>query len=444
MELNEIKKTISDHNVQSIALQFVDAIGKLYSLWIPSNQLESVIKDGAGMSGWPYFAPIERSDIILKPDFESFRVLPWSSKGKGYAAVFCDLYEPTGSEIIKEAPRSILKSAIKTLKEKLGEDVEACIAPECEYFLLKRTEQGELKFHDNGSYLSLPPVDKGFEVRDDVTHALIKMGINVEKNHHEVPRGKHEIIIEYDKALTMADKIQYVKQVIKMMAYERGIIASYMPKPFDWELGAGWHTHFSLTKNGKNLFYDEDSKYGISDTGLFFIAGLLRHARALPLITNPTVNSYKRLVPGSQAPIYVAWSKFNRTAFLRIPASTPQATRFEYRASDGACNVYLSFAAMIHAGLDGIARKEMPPEPVDENIYVLTAEERQEKGIDQLPGNLGEAILEFERNETIRQAIKPLDDKYLSLKKAEWHEYSRKVFDWERERYLDENSTTPI
>jgi len=439
---DEIIKLVKENKIEFIALQFVDFLGKLYSLWIPSGELDSKIEEGEGISGWPYFAPVEKSDIILKPDLDSFRILPWRrSDGNGFAGVMCDMYWPDTLEEVKEAPRTLLKNAIRNLKQSVGEDVDVYGSTECEFFLLTRSEDGQLHLHDGGSYFSSPPSDKGFQLREDICHNLNEMGIKTIKNHHEAPKGKHEIIVNHDEALKISDKIQYVKLVIRKMASDVGLIATFMPKPFDWEYGAGWHTHLSLMNQaGKNLFFSKSSDNGISELGLHYIAGVLNNARGLAAITNPTVNSYKRLVPGSQAPIYVAWSKYNRSALLRIPpGTTSKATRFEYRASDGSCNTYLSFAALIHAGLDGIKKGKLPPPPVDQNIYELTEKERAEKGIKTLPSNLGEALAELKKNKIICNAINPLTDKYINSKNAEWKEYSYKVYDWEREKYLDDS-----
>jgi len=441
MDGDEVFKLIKDRNIKYVALQFVDALGKLYALWVPPSELEVGLTDGVGMSGWPYFADVEKSDVLIKPDLNSFRVLPWSREGRRVAGVMCDIYHPDTREEVEESPRSLLKRAVQKLKREIGEEIDVYTAPELEFFLLTRTENGELRLHDAGSYFSPPPADKGYELREDICQALDQMGISVVKHHHEAPKGKHEINIEYDTALGMADKVQFVKLVVRKFADDRGLVATFMPKPFDWEYGAGHHTHISLMNGatGDNISHSGEGEYGFSDLGLYFISGILRHAKALVAITNPTVNSYKRMIPGSQAPIYVSWSKFNRSVLLRIPVSPPKGTRFEYRPSDGSCNVYLSFTALIYAGLDGIARKEFPPPPVDENIYELAEEERTKKGIETIPTSLGEALEELKRDEVIKSAIGPLLQKYLRLKSDEWREYSYKVYDWERQKYLDES-----
>jgi glutamine synthetase len=439
MDSQDTLKLIKDSGIKFVAFQFTDFFGKLYALWVSAAEVETGIHEGIGMSGWPHFTPVEKSDVLLRPDCNSFKVLPWSTEGGKVAAVMCDMYFPDGEEV-GEAPRTVLKRAVLKARQTLGEHIDIYAAPECEFFLLKRDEKGELVLHDTGSYFSAEPADRGFELRNEISNALNDMGMQVGKHHHEAPRTKHELVIQHDRALNIADKIQFVKLVIRKLAHTQGLIATFMPKPFEWEYGAGWHTHLSLVDRdkGNNIFYDPNGKYGFSDTGLYFMAGLLRHARALVSITNPTVNSYKRLVPGSQAPIYVAWSKFNRSALVRIPPAAPMGTRFEYRCSDGACNTYLSLASLICA-----ARKELPPEPVDQNIYELTDGERQRLGIDTVPGSLHEALEALEQDEVVQNALGPLYPRYLKAKKDEWHEYSYCVHEWEREKYLDDSGTIP-
>ena len=445
MDTKEVLKVIKERGVESVALQFVDALGKLYSLWVPPSELEAGLEDGVGMSGWPYFADVEKSDVIIKPDLGSFMVLPWSLEGRAVAGVMCDIFHPDTREEVDEGPRYLLKRAIRELKKAVGDHVNLYTAPEMEFFLLKTNERGEFEVQDDGSYFSSPPVDKGYELREAMCRGLNQMGIRVVKSHHEAPPGKHEINIEYDKALNMADKVQFVKLVVRKLASDQGLMATFMPKPFSHNWGAGHHTHISLLNEatGENLLYSDEGEHGLSDLGLYFISGILKHARALASVTNPTVNSYKRMLPESQAPMYISWSKFNRSVLLRIPASTPGATRVEYRPSDGSCNVYLSFSALAYAGLDGITKKEPPPPPYDENVYALTKEERIKKGIEELPKSLGEALAELEKDEVVKGALGALFRKFYKLKSDEWTEYSYNVYDWERKKYLDDRDTVP-
>jgi glutamine synthetase len=436
-----LSKFLKDANVKYVAFQFVDLLGKLYTLWVHSSEAIKAVEEGIGISGWPYFTAVEKSDVVIKPDLSSLRMLPWLRAGGGVAAVMCDMYHPDTMKEVEEVPRTILKRSIKVLKEEIGNDVDIYAVPECEFFLISKTDDGKLQFHDDASYFSPPPADKGYEVRSDICNALDQIGIKVVKQHHEAPRGKHELDIEYDEALSIADKIQIVKVVMRKVASDNGLIATFMPKPFDGNYGAGWHTHISL-QNGKtreNLFYSSKSEHGLSEMALYFISGILKHAKALVAISNPTINSYKRLVPGSQAPIYVSWARFNRSSLIRVPASSsPAGARIEYRPSDGSCNYYLAFAALIYAGLDGIAKKELPPPPIEENIYGFSKEEIDKHGIGVVPGSLEKALEELKNDETIRKAIEPVFEKYLRVKADEVHEYSYTVHEWERRRYLEE------
>lgn len=268
------------------------------------------------------------------------------------------------------------------------------------------------------------------------------MGIKIVTHHHEAPSGKHEIDIEYSNVLDIADKVHFLKMVVRKIANDKGLIATFMPKPFSFNWGAGHHTHMSLFNEGtgENIFYSADSEYGLSDTCLHFIQGILKHAKGLVSVTNPTVNSYKRMLPESQAPMYISWSKFNRSTLIRIPASPPQATRVEYRPSDGSGTVYLSFAALIFAGLDGIAKKTFDAKPFNENVYALTKAERIKKGIEELPKNLGAALEELAKDEVIKDSLGTLYPKYNRIKEDEWLEYSYTVYEWERKKYLDDSN----
>ncbi len=446
MDKEEALKIIREKNIEFVWFQCTDVIDKLYTLWIPSSEIEDGIERGAGASGTPYFTGHELSDIILKPDMSTFRVLPWTVNGRNMAAVMCDVCHPDNLEEFKDAPRTILKRAIRKMEAELGSDIVAYAAPECEYFLVTRTEDGDVRPHDNSSYLSSTPSDPttALELREEICHTLNQMDIKVFKQHHEAVRGKHEIDIVHDKILSMADKTQWRRLVIRKLASDRGLIATFMPKPFSMPGGAGWHTHLSIVdeKKGKNLFYAGESKYGISDLGLHFIAGLLKHARALAAISNSTVNSYKRLVGSGQSGQYIAWGRYNRSTLIRIPELTPKATRLEYRATDGLCNYYLFFAAMLYAGLDGIAKGESPPPPFDGDVYALTEEERTKEGIGSLPTNLGEALEELKRDEVIMNALGPIATKYLKVKTVEeWIPFCQTTHRWERERYLEEHFT---
>jgi glutamine synthetase len=441
-DLNQLIELIDEEDIRYIALQVVDLLGKLKMLWIPAEELPKAFEQGIGVDGSALrFVSISKSDLVLKPDLNSFRVYPWSRYGYRVAGVMCDLYYPDTLEGFEGAPRRILKRAIAHLKAQLGDEIDFYVSFEPEFFLFTPQDSGDqpVKLHDSGSYFSPPPLDKGYDLREEICESLRFMGIQVVKSHHEVPPGKHEINIKYSEALSMADTLQFLKTTVKKLASDRGFIASFMPKPFHGQYGAGMHTHLSLLKaNGEiNLFYSADAPDGLSDLGRYFIGGLLKHAKALAAITNPTVNSYKRLLPGWEAPVYIVWSRYNRSALLRIPFSSPSSTRLEYRPTDGSCNPYLALAALLEAGLDGIREEVAPPPPVEEDVYHLSNTELERRNIQVLPANLQEALTELENDEVIKKAIEPATEAYLALKKREWEAYTMQVHDWEREQYLD-------
>lgn len=444
MNAEEALKLIKEKNVEFVWFQFTDVLNKLYTLWIPSSEMESAIERGASASGHPYFTGNAMSDIQLKPDLSTLRILPWTINNRNMALVMCDVCHVENLEEFEDAPRTILKNAIKKMKAELGSDAVAFAAPECEYFLVTGTDDGDVRPHDNSSYLSSVPSDPSIalELREEICFTLNQMGIKVVKQHHEAVRGKHEIDIAYDEALSMADKVQLRRLVVRKLARDRGIVATFMPKPFSMPGGAGWHTHLSIVdeKTGKNLFYSGETKYGISELGLNFIGGVLRHARALAAVSNSTVNSYKRLVGGLQSGQYIAWGRYNRSTLIRIPEVTPKGTRIEYRATDGLCNYYLFFAAILYAGLDGIAKKETPPPPYEGDVYALSEEGRIEHQIGSMPESLGEALEELRKDEVIMNALGPIAPKYLKAKtEEEWVPFCRATHRWERERYLEEH-----
>jgi glutamine synthetase len=442
MDRGEAFEVMKEKGIGYIALLFTDGLGKLYALWVSKSEVEAELERGIGASGFPIFTEHEDSDILLRPDMGTFRVMPWLYNGRNVGAVICDVYHGGRSEEFGEAPRTILKNAVGKLKRELGAGVELMVAPEHEFYIIKRSEDGELRLHDQGAYFAPPPFDKSPELRDELCNALDGMGIKVLKQHHEALRGKHEIDIAYDRALQMGDKLQFTKWVIKKLTSDHGLIASFMPKPFNVPGGAGWHTHASLWDEQKqqNLFYSREGEYGLSKIGAGFIAGVIKHARALAALSSPAVNSYKRLVPGHGAPIYICWAKGSRSTLIRLPLSSAQGTRFEFRASDGLCNHYLFFSGLIYAGLDGIA-KGMTIPPPEEDIYALKEEERAKKGIRRLPRNLGEALEELKADEVVRSAIGSFLPKFLKFKGEEWNEYSYSVHEWERQRYLEEQFT---
>jgi len=368
-------------------------------------------------------------------------VFPWKSGEQKTAGVICDIYDSDGKTLFEDVPRFVLKKCLSKMKEHLGREADFFVSPELEFWLFRMVD-GKLRLHDEGRYFSPPPFDRGYEVREEMALTLGKMGVKTVKSHHETSPGKHELNITHGTALKIADTMVMYKFVTKLLASQRDLIASFMPKPFLEQAGMGMHIHQNISngKTGENLFYDSGSPDGLSETAHFYIGGLLKHARALVAITNPTVNSYKRFhqARGLEAPSFVSWARYNRTVMVRIPPATPRAARVEYRASDASCNPYLTFAAMLMAGLDGMRRKVTPPDPVEENIYTLTREERGERGIADLPRNLNEALDELEKDGVMKDALgEVMHSKFTELKRAEWREYNTNVYDWERDKYLD-------
>ncbi|MFW9992340.1 MAG: glutamine synthetase family protein [Candidatus Odinarchaeota archaeon] len=441
-KISEITKIIKQEKVKEIILQFVDIPGILHSLWIPAELLpkaakEGIHTDGSSLGG---VVDVSKSDLKLVPDLDSFIVLPAEIFSQRTARVVCDLYEPDSDKPFKFDPRFVLKRAIDRIKETLGSAVNAYAASEMEYFVFTKDEEGKIKLLDDAGYLASPPTDRGADLRVEIAGALRSMGIVIEKHHHEVPPGKYEYNLEYKEALRMADMIYLVKFVIKMIAARRGLIASFMPKPFHETYGCGLHTHLNLRDDARseNLFYTPGNRHGLSETGLGFIAGVLFHAKALAGITNPSVNSYKRLVPGWEAPVNISWAIYNRSTLIRIPPGKGKGTRIEYRPTDGSCNFYLAYAAILSAGLDGIQKKIQPPEAIEENIYKMNEQERTARGIEVLPGNLGDALRELSKDTYLREALDPaFFDMYLDMKIKEWTDFSVHVHEWERKRYLD-------
>ncbi|MFX0092748.1 MAG: type I glutamate--ammonia ligase [Candidatus Hodarchaeota archaeon] len=439
--MKNIEEIIQQENVKEIALQFVDAMGVLHTLWIPVEILLDVAKEGIHTDGSSLgVVGVEKSDLKVMPDLESFVVLPSDLFPQKVARVMCDLYEPESETPSEFDPRSILKRVISEVKKGLGAAVNYYASSEIEFFLFEKDESGKIKLIDEGGYLASPPTDRGADLRLEMTEKLREMGILIEKHHHEVPHGKSEFNITYSDALKMVDTIYLVKFIIKLMAAKKGLIASFMPKPFHGEYGAGLHTHISLMddEKGVNIFSDPKGDYGLSKIASNFIAGILSHARALAGITNPSVNSYKRLVPGWEAPVYISWARFNRSTLIRIPPGRGKATRLEYRPSDGACNFYLAYSALLSAGYDGVKRNSKPMAPVEEDIYAMSEQKRAERGIGILPENLGEALKELSKNTVLKEQLgSTFFEKYLELKGKEWKEFSVIVHEWERKKYLD-------
>jgi glutamine synthetase len=427
--LDEIEK----HGIDDVLLWFTDLEGHLKSFSITRSEVEGALDDGMGFDGSSItgFNAIEESDMVAIPDPATFRPLP---DGKG-ARMICDIVTPDGQPYEGD-PRHVLRLALERMQA-LGFDTFN-VGPELEYFLFQDEKGTETL--DEGGYFAQTTMDAATGVRRDTIRALEGMGIPVEYHHHEVGPSQHEIDIRFANALDMADYTLTYRLVVKEVAKQHGYHATFMPKPLFGENGSGMHTHQSLFTGGRNSFFDGDDTWHLSDTGKAFIAGQLRHARELSAIFAQWVNSYKRLVPGFEAPVYVAWSQRNRSALIRIPLYKPgseQATRAEIRCPDPACNPYLTFAALLHAGLEGIEQGYELPEPMETNLYHLTAEQRRERGIVSLPETLGEAIDELSQSELMRKALGPhIFDRYVELKRREWDEYRVQLTRWEMDRYL--------
>src|SRR5215211_3569043 len=429
----DVLRQIEEQGIEDLLLWFTDLEGHLKSFSITIGEAEDALDDGMGFDGSSItgFNAIEESDMVAIPDPETYRLLP---DGKS-ARMICDVVTPDG-EPYEGDPRHVLRRAIEGM-EALGFDTFN-VGPEAEYFLF-RDEKGTETL-DEGGYFAQTTMDAATGLRRDTIRALEAMGIPVEYHHHEVGPSQHEIDIRFANALDMADYMLTYRLVVKEIAKQHGYHATFMPKPIFGENGSGMHTHQSLFTDGRNAFFDGDDEWHLSDAGKAFIAGQLRHAREIAAVFAQWVNSYKRLVPGYEAPVYVAWSRRNRSALIRIPLYKPgseQATRAEIRCPDPACNPYLTFAALLHAGLEGIERGYELPEPMETNLYHLTPEQREERGITALPETLGEAIDQLAHSELARKALGPhIFDRYVELKRKEWDEYRVQLTAWEHERYL--------
>lgn len=432
-----VLKKVKEEDVRFIRLWFTDILGFLKSVTITANELEISLGEGTGFDGSSIhgFSRIDESDMIAMPDPKTFQILPWKTKDKPEARMFCDILEPDKS-FHKGDPRWVLKKNLKCIKD-MG--YTFFVGPELEYFYFKNSE-GKPEGLDEGGYFDLTPPDIATDLRKETILALQALGIDVESSHHEGAPSQHEIDLKFTEALTMADITMTSRLVVKEIAVRNGVYATFMPKPVFEINGSGMHTHMSLYKNSKNIFFDPDDEYKLSIEAKRFIAGLLRHAPEITLVTNQWVNSYKRLVPGYEAPVYLSWALRNRSDLIRIPVyryGQEQATRIEYRAPDPACNPYLAFSVMLAAGLEGIKKEYDPIPPVERNVYEMTDEEREKEGIGSLPGNLSEAIELAEKSEVVRKAIGDhVFDKFIENKKIEWDNYRNQVTDYEIKRYL--------
>jgi glutamine synthetase len=439
MNKEEILKLAHEENVHLIRLQFTDILGIMKSVSITIDQLGKALDgelmfDGSSIEG---FVRIEESDMYLRPDPDTFLILPWmSSTSEGKTArLICDIYNSNNEPFIG-SPRYALTQALAEAKE-MGYTMQVGPEPEFFMFLLDENGQPTLETNDTASYFDMPPVDKGEDARRHMVEYLQKMGFEIEAAHHEVAPGQHEIDFKYTDALRTADNILTFRIVVRTVAQMHGLHATFMPKPVYGIAGSGMHLHISLFKDGQNIFYDAQKPDGLSDTCRCFIGGIMEHARAISAVTSPTVNSYKRLVPGYEAPIYIAWSHRNRSPLIRIPARRGIGTRIEVRSPDPTCNPYLALAVLLKAGLQGIKDNITPPAPVEQNIYEMDLATRKEMGIKSLPENLYEAIDELRNDKLIQEALGPhIYSRFVKAKTREWEQYSSRIYDWEINEYL--------
>jgi glutamine synthetase len=433
----DIVRLVEENDVRFIRLQFTDIFGTMKNVAITSRQLNKALNnecffDGSSIEG---FVRMEEADMYLAPDLDTFQLMPWSTPDGNIARLICDVYTGDGKPFEGD-PRHILKKVINEAKE-LGYTFN--VGPECEFFLFHTNDDGSptTNTHDNAGYFDLGHIDLGEEARRDMCIALEQMGFEIEASHHEVARGQHEIDFKYDNALKTADNIMTFKSVVKTIAQSHGLHATFMPKPIFGINGSGMHMNMSLSKDGINAFFDEKDDFGISEDAYSFIAGILNHIKGIVAVTNPLVNSYKRLVPDYEAPIYISWSPKNRSPLVRIPISRGKSTRVELRCPDPSCNPYLALALCLAAGLEGIKKKLTPPKSIEANIFVMSEEQRKEQGIDRLPDNLYDAIVEFSKDGLVKDTLGGhAFQVYKEAKNLEWDDYRAKVHQWEIDQYL--------
>lgn len=437
MSKADVLKKAQELDVRFIYLQFTDVLGILKSVTIPVSQLEKALDgelmfDGSSIEG---FVRIQESDMYLLPDPSTFTIFPWRAQTNREARLICDVYQPDGT-LFPGCPRGALKRVVAEAAE-MGFNMKA--GPEAEFFLFKLSEDGRPSTvtQDQAGYFDLAPVDLGENARRDIVLALEEMGFEVEASHHEVAPGQHEIDFKYDDAVATADKIVTFRYVVRAIAQQHGLHATFMPKPVFGENGSGMHCHQSLFQGKENVFYAPQAPDQLSEVAYQYIAGILAHARGFAAITNPTVNSYKRLVPGYEAPVYLAWAQRNRSPLIRIPAKRGLSTRIEVRNPDPSCNPYLAFAVMLKAGLDGIKKGLTPPEPIETNLYHMDEEERISLKIATLPANLYEAMHELSQDPIMQEALGDhIYNRFMEAKNSEWDSYRTQVHPWEINRYL--------
>jgi glutamine synthetase len=434
--MDEVRDVVKERDISFIQFWFTDVLGMLKSFAITPSELEEGLTEGMGFDGSSIegFARIQESDMIAKPDPTTLQLVPWRIGERPVARMFCDILNPDGTPYEGD-PRYVLK---RLLKKVADQGYTFYLGPELEYFYFKDNKCTEIL--DTGGYFDSRPLDLGSTLRRDTIFALQSMGIEVEYSHHEVAPSQHEIDLRYDEGLKMADKTMTYRVVVKEIARKHGVYATFMPKPIFGENGSGMHTHQSLFKGDRNAFYDAMDNYNLSDIAKHYIAGLIQHAPEITAVTNQWVNSYKRLVPGYEAPVYVSWARRNRSTMIRVPMYKPgkeQATRIEFRSPDPACNPYLAFAVMLGAGMSGVEKKLELPDPIEEDIYEMNPAERRAHGITDLPGNLYSATLEAEKSELVKEVLGDhIFDKFIENKKIEWDNYRTHVSAFEIGKYL--------
>jgi glutamine synthetase len=433
----DVIKAIETNNVKFIRLQFTDIQGVVKDVEIPVTQIEKALSTGISFDGSSIegFVRIDESDMVLKPDIGTFAILPWSKDKGGVARIICDIHMPDGSQFEAD-PRYVLK---KVMKEAEDMGFSLNVGPELEFFLFEKVDgKATTKPHDYGTYFEFAPTDLAEDIRRDIVLTLTDLNFDIEASHHEVAFGQHEIDFKYGDALATADNVMTFKYVTRTIAKLYGLHATFMPKPISSENGSGMHVNLSLSRGEENAFYDPEGEIEISDTTKQFIAGVLKHIKAISCISNPLVNSYKRLIPGYEAPVYITWSGANRSSLIRIPSARGKSTRVELRSPDPSCNPYLTFAAILAAGLDGIKNKIDPGKMMDYNVFDLTKQERIERGIETLPSTINESADHLERDELLKNTLGVhVHDNILRIARAEWDAYRTQVHDWEIQRYLN-------
>jgi len=434
--IEDVKRIVEEKEISFIQFWFTDVLGVLKSFAITPSELDEGLTEGMGFDGSSIqgFARIEESDMIAKPDPTTFQLVPWRGNERPVARMFCDILNPDGTPYEGD-PRYVLKRLLKRIQDK---GFTYYVGPELEYFYFKNDRCTDIL--DTGGYFDSRPLDLGSNLRRDTIFALQAMGIQVEYSHHEVAPSQHEIDLRYQDALKMADNTMTYRLVVKEIARQHGVYATFMPKPIFGQNGSGMHVHQSLFKGDRNAFYDPNDKYNLSQMAKHYIAGLMRHAPEITAVCNQWVNSYKRLVPGYEAPVYVSWARRNRSAMIRVPMYKPgkeKATRMEFRSPDPACNPYLAFAVMLGAGLEGVEKEYELPDPVEEDIFEMNPAERKAHGITDLPGNLYAGILATEKSELVRRILGDhVFHKFIENKKIEWDRYRTHVSQFEIDAYL--------